>query len=229
MTSQKDKQKEMSAQKPGLSRTKKQRVYQIPPKSLTATVVAVGIVVVLLTGMQGAKFHTSVGLGLGAEWFAALAWVENNTNPGEVVASWWDYGYWVETYAHRTTIANGATVQDIPIRTMAKALLANEEQFYEFCEDYNISLFILDVAQDVVGGKWGAMAHIASVNTATYVQSGPNQTMQITPAGQAAPIFRMASVVLMEQALPFQKMDPVYISSSGSIVIYSYRPHWSQG
>lgn len=38
------------------------------------------------------------------ELIKALAWMKANTTQKAVVLSWWDYGYWIETMANRTTI-----------------------------------------------------------------------------------------------------------------------------
>lgn len=201
---------------------------RIPPKSIGAIIAIVGIVMVGLVAEKGREFGRTVSLGLGPEWTYALQWVENNTEPDEVVASWWDYGYWIETYARRRSIADGATKDDGPIRDMARAFLLDEAEMDKFCEAYNVSIVMVDVAQDILQGKWGAMAYIAMVDSNDYVQSGANQTMVIKEAGQRAPIFRMASVVILQQPLPMQNLVFEKASPTGQVVIYAYTPHWSR-
>jgi len=206
----------------------KRELRSIPPKSLTAIVLVIGIIIVAMAGIQGSKFGKTVTLGLGPEWFGAVAWIKNNTDQSEVVASWWDYGYWIETYANRTTLADGATIKDLQIKALAKAFLGTQETMNQLCEEYDVSLVVIDVAQDVVQGKWGAMAYIANVNANNYVVQDPEtKTMELLPPGQAAPIFRMASPVLMTETLPMANMTLRWWSSTRQVVIYSYDPHWS--
>ena len=182
------------------------KTYRIPPRSLTAAVLAAGVVLIAMNGMQASKFGDGVQLGLGPEWFEVVAWVNQHTNETEVVASWWDYGYWIETYADRTSIANGATIAEKNIRRLAQAFLFDEAEINQFCEDYDVSLFIVDVAMDVAQGKWGAMAHIAKVNPNDYLAQTEDNTMVISPTGQAAPIFRMASPVFFRRNRPEKRV-----------------------
>jgi len=39
------------------------------------------------------------------DWTDAMEWLSQNTEPDAVIASWWDYGYWITTLGNRTTLA----------------------------------------------------------------------------------------------------------------------------
>ncbi|MCL4399403.1 hypothetical protein M1293_02765 [Candidatus Parvarchaeota archaeon] len=47
------------------------------------------------------------GSGL-ALWGPSLLWVNQNTPTNSSIISWWDYGYWEEAIANRTTVADGS-------------------------------------------------------------------------------------------------------------------------
>ncbi|HEX7178768.1 MAG TPA: STT3 domain-containing protein [Nitrososphaeraceae archaeon] len=61
------------------------------------------------------------------DWINALGWISNNTPKNSVIASWWDYGYWIETLGNRTTLADNANYRIIRTVTMAKMLIDQEE------------------------------------------------------------------------------------------------------
>jgi dolichyl-diphosphooligosaccharide--protein glycosyltransferase len=61
------------------------------------------------------------------DWIDALNWISNNTPTNSVIASWWDYGYWIETLGNRTTLADNANFRIIRTVTLAKMLIDQEE------------------------------------------------------------------------------------------------------
>ena len=61
------------------------------------------------------------------DWIDALNWISNNTPTNSVIASWWDYGYWIETLGNRTTLADNANYRIIRTVAMAK-MLTDQEQ-----------------------------------------------------------------------------------------------------
>jgi len=44
------------------------------------------------------------------DWLETLEWIKTNTPEDSVVASWWDYGYWIQTIAERTTLVDNSTL-----------------------------------------------------------------------------------------------------------------------
>jgi dolichyl-diphosphooligosaccharide---protein glycosyltransferase len=74
------------------------------------------------------------------DWPDAMNWLKNNTPQDAVIASWWDYGYWISTLAERTTLADNATIHTIQIQKIAKMLLSSPdsawEQLNKFGADY---------------------------------------------------------------------------------------------
>ena len=61
------------------------------------------------------------------DWVHAMGWLKQNTSEDAVIASWWDYGYWITTLSDRTTIVDNATLIDWQIKKMAYALITTPE------------------------------------------------------------------------------------------------------
>ncbi len=107
----------------------------------------------------------SYPLGFTKGWQDALAWLKNNTKPDEVVISWWDYGYWMQTGAGKITMADGLTINSTQIRLIARSFIGPEERMLNLASEFNATYVVVDIPSEVGqfsgGGKWVAMAWIA--------------------------------------------------------------------
>ena len=65
------------------------------------------------------------------DWPNALNWIKNNTPKDSVVASWWDYGYWVQTLGERKTLADNATIDTNVIANIARMLLSSPDEAWK--------------------------------------------------------------------------------------------------
>ena len=71
------------------------------------------------------------------DWKDAMIWLKQNTPEDAIVASWWDYGYWITTLSERTTLADNATLNDWQIKKIAYALITNpENSWHILSSDY---------------------------------------------------------------------------------------------
>jgi dolichyl-diphosphooligosaccharide--protein glycosyltransferase len=61
------------------------------------------------------------------DWTASMQWLKENTPEDAVIASWWDYGYWISTLAERKTLADNATLLDWQIRKLATTFMSTPE------------------------------------------------------------------------------------------------------
>ncbi len=62
-----------------------------------------------------------------SDWLDALEWMKNNTPKDAVVASWWDYGYWISTMGERASLADNSTIHTRFIENIAKMLLSDSD------------------------------------------------------------------------------------------------------
>jgi dolichyl-diphosphooligosaccharide--protein glycosyltransferase len=69
------------------------------------------------------------------DWTDAMSWIEQNTEPDAVIASWWDYGYWITTLGGRTTLSDNATINSTRIATIAKMLISDEQSGLKIAQD----------------------------------------------------------------------------------------------
>jgi dolichyl-diphosphooligosaccharide--protein glycosyltransferase len=56
-----------------------------------------------------------------SDWLDALYWIQYNTPNNSVLASWWDYGYWLAIMGNRTSLADNSTVNGTQIALIASA------------------------------------------------------------------------------------------------------------
>jgi len=61
------------------------------------------------------------------DWSDAMQWLRENTPEDAVIASWWDYGYWISTLAERKTLADNSTLLDWQIRKIAATYMSTPE------------------------------------------------------------------------------------------------------
>jgi dolichyl-diphosphooligosaccharide--protein glycosyltransferase len=69
------------------------------------------------------------------DWINAMDWISQNTEPDAVVASWWDYGYWITTLGNRPTLADNATLNHTRIQSLAKMFISDEESGMKIAQD----------------------------------------------------------------------------------------------
>ena len=72
------------------------------------------------------------------DWKHSMNWLKNNSSEDSIIASWWDYGYWITTLSDRTTIVDNATLIDWQIKKMAYALITTPENSWHILNsDYS--------------------------------------------------------------------------------------------
>ena len=79
------------------------------------------------------------------DWKDATLWINQNTANDAVIASWWDYGYWITTLSDRATLADNATLIDWQIKKLAYILITTPENSWKILSsDYteDISLYL---------------------------------------------------------------------------------------
>ena len=108
------------------------------------------------------------------DWKDAMTWLKENTSEDTIVASWWDYGYWITTLSERTTLADNATLNDWQIKKIAYTLITNPENSWHILSSHytkDISKYLGD--ENVVA--WGGGQSYSDFLSLTDAQGNSNK------------------------------------------------------
>ena len=75
---------------------------------------------------SGSHFEISTN-----DWPNAMQWLKENTTEDAVIASWWDYGYWISTLGERKTLADNSTLLDWQIRKIAATFMSTPDHAWQ--------------------------------------------------------------------------------------------------
>ena len=112
------------------------------------------------------------------DWIDTLIWIRENLplSPPDgdtVIASWWDYGYWITTIANRTTLADNGTWNWTQIKQIGLMFMSNETEAVKILRKYNVTHVVVFTTFDTQGrlgmaggdeGKWEWMAKIPGLD-----------------------------------------------------------------
>ncbi|MBC8250671.1 MAG: hypothetical protein H8E89_03690 [Candidatus Nitrosopelagicus sp.] len=88
------------------------------------------------------------------DWLDSMRWLQSNTPENSIIASWWDYGYWITTLSERTTIIDNATVIDWQIKKMAYSLITTPENSWHILNSHH-SKDVSEYLGDENVEEWG--------------------------------------------------------------------------
>jgi len=77
------------------------------------------------------------------DWIETLEWIKLNTPENAIIASWWDYGYWITTMSDRTTIVDNATLSTKSIQKMAKMLMSTPDNSWNILKEMNADYVVI--------------------------------------------------------------------------------------
>lgn len=80
------------------------------------------------------------------DWNDSLKWIKNNTPENSVIASWWDYGYWIQTKADRATLADNSTLSTYVIEQIAKMFLSTPNDGWKLLQEMDTDYVVIFVA-----------------------------------------------------------------------------------
>ncbi len=123
------------------------------------------------------------------EWTNMLTYTQNNLQSTDVVASWWDYGYWLTILGNVTTLADNATINATQIENVGFMMMANETDSLKMLAQYNAKYILVFTTlvmsqasqqQTIVAqfgrwgdeGKWTWMAKISGQAQKRLVDAG---------------------------------------------------------
>ncbi|NWK05512.1 glycosyltransferase family 39 protein [Marine Group I thaumarchaeote] len=105
----------------------------------------VGLPITILN--SGTQFNVSTN-----DWADAMQWLRENTPKDAVIASWWDYGYWISTLGERKTLADNSTLLDWQIRKIAATYMSTPEDAWRILTsdvDTDVSSYYVTLPADV--------------------------------------------------------------------------------
>ena len=65
------------------------------------------------------------------DWPDSMQWLKENTPDDAVIASWWDYGYWISTLGERKTLADNSTLLDWQIKKIALTFFSTPDNAWK--------------------------------------------------------------------------------------------------
>ena len=126
----------------------------------TKSVQAPSISTPVYTGQQG--------LFLGYDWQEAISWLDYNTGYHDVVASWWDYGYWISGNSNTTILVDNATINSTKIANIGCMLVLNPKDSLKIAKIYDVTYIVLLVSD----GWWQLDSDLGKVPW--FVRIGEN-------------------------------------------------------
>jgi len=89
------------------------------------------------------------------DWLETLEWIKINTPEDSVVASWWDYGYWIQTMGDRASLADNSTVNAQIIKNIAKMFISSPNDGWKMLQEMEADYVLVFVAAQKVDGNFG--------------------------------------------------------------------------
>lgn len=77
------------------------------------------------------------------DWLDAVAWIRENTPPGSVTMSWWDYGYWITAMGERPSLADNATINSTQIAVIGRIFMSNDTIALPLLRKYDVSYVVI--------------------------------------------------------------------------------------
>jgi dolichyl-diphosphooligosaccharide---protein glycosyltransferase len=105
------------------------------------------------------------------DWLETLEWIKLNTPEDAIIASWWDYGYFITTLSERTTIVDNATLSTKKIEKMAQMLMSSPDESWYMLKEMNADYVVTFFAATDIGSN--------SSETPLYVQGGGGDESKI--------------------------------------------------
>ena len=158
------------------------------------------------------------------DWPLALEWMRENTPEDAVICSWWDYGYWIEAMARRTTMADGATQSENQIKNIANIMMRPQEESIQLLEQYGADYIIVfrtfnpnnPTSEWGLGdeGKWPQMVLIGGFNITDFIDYSKY------PAQETARFYSSTIAKLMYHAANPSYFTLAYSSPNGYVLVY---------
>lgn len=130
---------------------------------------AVGVIfifIIVMTHFAAALvMGNSITSSLTDDWHEAFDWINENTPHDAIILEWWDFGWWFQYVAKRTTLVDGGYHSQTPTQDIAKFYtqqLSDDASPYSslnFLKNYSVDYVM--VSSDLIP-KFGALSKIAN-------------------------------------------------------------------
>ena len=165
------------------------------------------------------------------DWIETLSWIKNNTPNNAVIASWWDYGYWIQTLSERPSLLDNSTLIDHRISSIAKIFFENPENAWKLLNELESDYFIIFIAAErspletengeplylLRGGgdesKIFWFTKIAEVPTEKYLEPD-----------YSSPTNVLWNETFLGKLIPYTRLG--YVSPDASQISVSFQPNW---
>ena len=107
------------------------------------------------TILNGGTSHPSSN-----NWLETLEWVKTNTPENTIIASWWDYGYWITTLSDRTTLIDNATLSTWQIEKMAQIFMSNPDDSWKILNDWDVDYVMIFVSGEKYPSNDGEILYV---------------------------------------------------------------------
>jgi len=175
-----------------------------------------------------------------SDWMVALAWMRDNLPEDAVVGAWWDYGYWLNVMANKSTLADNGTMNGTQIKLIAIALLSDEETAIGIFKQLGVTHFVVfEPWRTVAGvhiptrmlgevGKSTAMMHIAGFEVSDYLALIHGIWWPIGPKARNTTLYRLLYYPFRQEYLsnfnidmpPPEHFKLIYASPQKWVLVY---------
>ena len=107
------------------------------------------------------------------DWLETFEWIKYNTPENAIIASWWDYGYWITALTDRTTLVDNATLSTDQIQKMAQIFMSSPDRGWNLLQEMNVDYVVVFFAATDIGSN--------SHENPLYVQGGGGDESKILP------------------------------------------------
>ena len=80
------------------------------------------------------------------DWLDTLEWIKNSTDSNSVIASWWDYGYWIQTKGERATLIDNSTLSTEAIKEIAKIMMSDSADAWKNLKNLDVDYILIFVS-----------------------------------------------------------------------------------
>ena len=165
------------------------------------------------------------------DWVDAVDWIANNTPKDSVIASWWDYGYWITTLGNKTTLADNATINQTRIQTIAKMLMSEPETATQIAQDLKADYILVYIVADRHNGPNGNSFYTLGSGgdeskKQWFMKIGGFKERDYVEDDGFTPTANFWNNTLLGKLIPF---TPISFASFGNGMLTNIQPEYSSG